>query len=279
MLTFDRRRVPRRRLVHRSRRLLVAGICRSGRVGGQDPVRPGGGARRPRERARHRHARWPDRRFRRGEPEGGVKGRKLELMSRDDGYEPNKSIEATKALIDAGVFALVGPVGTPTSMAAHPIAKEAGIPFIGPFTGRGVAAHSLSGPHRQHSRLLFPGDRGDGGAPDQGSRFHQDRHLLSGRRLRPRRARGYPTRPAEARHEARRRRHVRAQHGRRKGRAPGDPQGRPAGRDHDRAVQALRRVHQVVPHPEDEPGLREHLIRRQRRARRASLAAPAPACW
>src|SRR5260370_28595367 len=66
---------------------------------------------------------------------GGVKGRKLELMSRDDGYEPNKSIAATKALIDAGVFALVGPVGTPTSMAAHPIAKEAGIPFIGPFTG------------------------------------------------------------------------------------------------------------------------------------------------
>ena len=33
---------------------------------------------------------------------GGVKGRKLELISRDDGYEPNKSIEATKALIDAG---------------------------------------------------------------------------------------------------------------------------------------------------------------------------------
>src|SRR6266481_8178994 len=66
---------------------------------------------------------------------GGVKGRKLELVSRDDGYEPNKSIEATKALIDAGVFALVGPVGTPTSMAAHPVAKEAGVPFIGPFTG------------------------------------------------------------------------------------------------------------------------------------------------
>ena len=77
---------------------------------------------------------------------GGVKGRKLELMSRDDGYEPNKSIEATKALIDAGVFALVGPVGTPTSMAAHPIAKEAGIPFIGPFTG----VESLRTPYQAH---------------------------------------------------------------------------------------------------------------------------------
>lgn len=77
---------------------------------------------------------------------GGVKGRKLELMTRDDGYEPNKSIEATKALIDAGVFALVGPVGTPTSMAAHPIAKEAGVPFIGPFTG----VESLRNPYQAH---------------------------------------------------------------------------------------------------------------------------------
>jgi branched-chain amino acid transport system substrate-binding protein len=77
---------------------------------------------------------------------GGIKGRKLELMSRDDGYEPTKSIEATKALIDAGIFALVGPVGTPTSMAAHPIAKEAGIPFIGPFTG----VESLRNPYQAH---------------------------------------------------------------------------------------------------------------------------------
>ncbi len=67
---------------------------------------------------------------------GGVKGRKIELKSRDDGYEPNKSIEASKALLnDDKVFALVGPVGTPTSLAVVPIAAEAGVPFIGPFTG------------------------------------------------------------------------------------------------------------------------------------------------
>lgn len=75
---------------------------------------------------------------------GGVKGRKLELVARDDGYEPTKSIEATKALIAQGVFALVGPVGTPTSMAALPIAKEAGLPFIGPFTG----TEALRNPHQ-----------------------------------------------------------------------------------------------------------------------------------
>src|SRR3954469_2867048 len=31
---------------------------------------------------------------------GGVKGRKLELVSRDDGYEPKRSIEATRSLLD-----------------------------------------------------------------------------------------------------------------------------------------------------------------------------------
>lgn len=67
---------------------------------------------------------------------GGVKGRKLELISRDDGYEPDKSIEATNALIDQdNVFALVGAVGTPTSLATQPIAAAHGVPFIGAFTG------------------------------------------------------------------------------------------------------------------------------------------------
>jgi branched-chain amino acid transport system substrate-binding protein len=67
---------------------------------------------------------------------GGVKGHKLELVSIDDGYEPNKSIEVTKKLLDEDkVFALIGPVGTPTSAATQPIATEGGVPFIGAFTG------------------------------------------------------------------------------------------------------------------------------------------------
>jgi branched-chain amino acid transport system substrate-binding protein len=66
----------------------------------------------------------------------GVNGRRLELVSYNDGYEPEKAIANTKRLINEnGVFALVGEVGTPTSNAAQPIATEAGVPFIGPFTG------------------------------------------------------------------------------------------------------------------------------------------------
>jgi len=69
---------------------------------------------------------------------GAIHGRKLKLISVDDGYEPEKSIVATKKLIEQDkVFALVGPVGTPTSAATQPIAMAAKVPFIGAFTGAG----------------------------------------------------------------------------------------------------------------------------------------------
>lgn len=67
---------------------------------------------------------------------GGITGRKLELKSIDDGYEPEKTIEAINGAINQDkVFALVGAVGTPTSKAGQPIATAAKVPFIGPFTG------------------------------------------------------------------------------------------------------------------------------------------------
>lgn len=67
---------------------------------------------------------------------GGISGRTLELKSLDDGYEPEKTVDATQKIIgDDKVFALVGAVGTPTSKAGQPIATAAQVPFIGPFTG------------------------------------------------------------------------------------------------------------------------------------------------
>jgi ABC-type branched-subunit amino acid transport system substrate-binding protein len=69
---------------------------------------------------------------------GGVHGRKLKLISENDGYEPDRAITATKKLIEENkVFALIGAVGTPTSAAAQPIATAAKVPFIGAFTGAG----------------------------------------------------------------------------------------------------------------------------------------------
>jgi len=68
--------------------------------------------------------------------QGGVHGRKIKLVSLDDGYEPERAIANTRKLIDEEkVFALFGYVGTPTSYAVVPILTEAKIPFFGPFTG------------------------------------------------------------------------------------------------------------------------------------------------
>ena len=67
---------------------------------------------------------------------GGLYGRKLELESLDDAYEPEKAAANTRSLIqDSKVFALFGYVGTPTSQAALPLVNEAHIPFFGAFTG------------------------------------------------------------------------------------------------------------------------------------------------
>ncbi|QPF93442.1 ABC transporter substrate-binding protein [Bradyrhizobium commune] len=67
---------------------------------------------------------------------GGIHGRKLQLISRDDGYDPDRSVVQTLRLIeDDRVFALIGAVGTPTAMATIPITSARNVPFIGPFSG------------------------------------------------------------------------------------------------------------------------------------------------
>jgi branched-chain amino acid transport system substrate-binding protein len=67
---------------------------------------------------------------------GGVNGRKIRLISYDDGYEPEQAAAMTRKLIEQDkVFALFGYVGTPTSAAAVPFATKMNIPYIAPFTG------------------------------------------------------------------------------------------------------------------------------------------------
>lgn len=67
---------------------------------------------------------------------GGVNGRKIELRSLDDGYEPERAAANTRKLIEEErVFMLFGYVGTPTSQASLPIFTAAKVPFFGAFTG------------------------------------------------------------------------------------------------------------------------------------------------
>lgn len=75
--------------------------------------------------------------------DGGVHGRLLKLVSYNDSYEPNTAIANVNRLIGTdNVFALIGTVGTPTSIAVAPIAQKHGIPFFGPFTGAGALRRS-----------------------------------------------------------------------------------------------------------------------------------------
>ncbi|WP_442785065.1 ABC transporter substrate-binding protein [Actimicrobium sp. GrIS 1.19] len=68
--------------------------------------------------------------------QGGIFGRKIELITLDDKYEADLAAANTKKLIDDdGVFALFGYVGTPTSNAALPLFSKARVPFFAPFSG------------------------------------------------------------------------------------------------------------------------------------------------
>ena len=78
---------------------------------------------------------------------GGINGRRIDLRSLDDGYEPDRAAANTKKLIDEGVFLLFGYLGTPTSNASKPIFTAARVPFVGAFTG----AESLRNPVNRYT--------------------------------------------------------------------------------------------------------------------------------
>ncbi len=80
--------------------------------------------------------------------DGGVGGRTVELRALDDGYEPDRCSANTESFIARGdVFSLFGYLGTPTSLAALPLATAAGLPFFGPLTG----AEALRDPFNRYA--------------------------------------------------------------------------------------------------------------------------------
>lgn len=83
--------------------------------------------------------------FRKVNAGGGIHGRKIALISYDDGYEPLRTISNTRTLIEKDkAFLLFGYVGTPTSRVAMPIATHAGIPFVAPLTGARFLRHPVN---------------------------------------------------------------------------------------------------------------------------------------
>jgi branched-chain amino acid transport system substrate-binding protein len=67
-----------------------------------------------------------------------VQGRKVEFTALNDFYDPQHTIEKTHELIDEGVFAMLGNVGTPTAKVSLPVLAENKVPAVGFFTGAGL---------------------------------------------------------------------------------------------------------------------------------------------
>jgi ABC-type branched-subunit amino acid transport system substrate-binding protein len=78
--------------------------------------------------------------------QGGVNGRKLELITFDDGYDPEKAPACFERLKNAGVFSGAFFVGTPTAAKYIPLAEESHFPIVGLFTG----AQILYEPHHRY---------------------------------------------------------------------------------------------------------------------------------
>jgi ABC-type branched-subunit amino acid transport system substrate-binding protein len=79
---------------------------------------------------------------------GGVYGRKIRLVSLDDGFDPKRSAQNARTLIAQGVFALFLTRGTPQNEAILPVVNESGTPLIAPSTGASVV-------HEPVNRLVF----------------------------------------------------------------------------------------------------------------------------
>ena len=89
---------------------------------------------------------------------GGVGGRKIRLISLDDGYDPEKAKVNFKELVEVqGVFALLGIGGTPANLALSPLLAEAKVPHIGPISGADILRSPIN-PFVFHTRASYGGE-------------------------------------------------------------------------------------------------------------------------
>jgi branched-chain amino acid transport system substrate-binding protein len=70
--------------------------------------------------------------------DGGINGRRIELIIADDAYSPPKTVEQTRRLVESDeVLLIFGGVGTPTNSAVHKYLNDRKVPQL--FLGSGAA--------------------------------------------------------------------------------------------------------------------------------------------
>ncbi len=67
-----------------------------------------------------------------------IQGKTIEYITVNDSYTPSKTSVETQNLIDQGIFAMIGNVGTPTAKVSLPILANNQVPAVGFFTGAGL---------------------------------------------------------------------------------------------------------------------------------------------
>ncbi|MGQ0683731.1 ABC transporter substrate-binding protein [Bradyrhizobium sp.] len=66
---------------------------------------------------------------------GGIHGRKIKLVLEDSGYDPKRAVLASQKMVERDkVFAMVGPMGSPTVLASQDVLFDAGVMQLFPLT-------------------------------------------------------------------------------------------------------------------------------------------------
>jgi len=86
---------------------------------------------------------------------GGINGRKLDLVALDDGYETERTVANTKALVkEKNAFALLAYYGSsPTTEAMNNVFGPAGVPLIGTISGASTLREPIAA--NPNSRYMF----------------------------------------------------------------------------------------------------------------------------
>lgn len=91
---------------------------------------------------------------------GGIGGREIELVVKDDAGRPEQAVANTRALLEAGVLAMTGYHGAGTIEAVLPVLESAGVPLVGVAS----SAELLREPARRNVFNLRAGAREEAAA-------------------------------------------------------------------------------------------------------------------
>ena len=85
--------------------------------------------------------------------EGGIHGREIKFVFKDDAYDPSKTVPAVRELVQRDeIFAVAGGIGTAPCMSVMNYLEENNIPWVSPMSGATHFTH----PTRQNIFTSFP---------------------------------------------------------------------------------------------------------------------------